>query len=478
VYYDTLRNADGCDSIVSLRLKINQPVTRDTVVNTCTPFVWQGKRYDVTGDYTFKTVTVNGCDSTVVLRLKVVKPKSDFAVSDSMMCFNENGFKFINKSSTEYGVRKFRWEFGNGIISDNESPGHRYSNAGSFAVALITTYTEYGCTDTVKRTIRVLPSPARPEVNVIGKPDFCEGEKTYLLTGDAAKYKWYRDGELLLDSTKVMIPKVSGVYMHQYIGSNGCKSEISDGKQIKINKVPKVPVVKEKERLYCIGSVGMPLQVESESGVTLAWYMPGKGDTAVFYTPVPSTLKAGRQDYYVKARGVGGCESDLVGMTVLVGTIRKPELRWEGNELVSDTGYASYGWLMDGKPVDSDKKSKHKPKMAGRFRVLVTNIYGCVDTSGEYNLVVTAINGTQPNSYVNMNIYPNPMKGKVSVDAGERPQKEYTIRVYDARGKTITTVLSKRQVTELNTSGMTSGQYMVEVSEGTKRKTMRVVKSE
>jgi hypothetical protein len=70
------------------------------------------------------------------------------------------------------------------------------------------------------------------------------------------------------------------------------------------------------------------------------------------------------------------------------------------------------------------------------------------------------------------------MRSKVMVDAGERPQKEYTIRVYDARGKTITTVLSKRQVTELNTSGMTSGQYMVEVSEGTKRKTMRVVKSE
>jgi Iap family predicted aminopeptidase len=101
-----------------------------------------------------------------------------------------------------------------------------------------------------------------------------------------------------------------------------------------------------------------------------------------------------------------------------------------------------------------------------------------VDTSAAFNLVVTAVNGTQPNSYVNMNIYPNPMRSKVLVDAGERPTKEYTIRVYDARGKTITTVLSKRQVTELNTAGMTSGQYMVEISEGTKRKTMRVVKSE
>jgi hypothetical protein len=79
---------------------------------------------------------------------------------------------------------------------------------------------------------------------------------------------------------------------------------------------------------------------------------------------------------------------------------------------------------------------------------------------------------------MNMRIYPNPFRGKLLVDAGERPQKEYTIRVYDARGKTITTVLSKRQVTELNTAGMTSGQYMVEVSEGTKRKTMRVVKGE
>ena len=73
IYRDTLRAANGCDSIVTLILTVNKPyynIIRETILegNSVEFF---GTTYTTSGTYTHYARTPEGCDSTTVLQLTV-----------------------------------------------------------------------------------------------------------------------------------------------------------------------------------------------------------------------------------------------------------------------------------------------------------------------------------------------------------------------------------------------------------------------
>jgi hypothetical protein len=82
-YVQTLSAATGCDSVVTLHLVINEPVTYefDTSVNEA--FVWNGETFTETGDYTQAFTAANGCDSIVTLHLNVLT-----GISEAEMLIN------------------------------------------------------------------------------------------------------------------------------------------------------------------------------------------------------------------------------------------------------------------------------------------------------------------------------------------------------------------------------------------------------
>ena len=74
----TLLAANGCDSIVTLDLTINSPVTSTEVVTACGSFTWiDGNTY--TSSDTSASITLvasNGCDSVVNLDLTIIPPSN------------------------------------------------------------------------------------------------------------------------------------------------------------------------------------------------------------------------------------------------------------------------------------------------------------------------------------------------------------------------------------------------------------------
>ena len=73
LYRDTLRAANGCDSIVTLILTVNKPyynIIRETILEG-NSVDFYGKTYNTTGTYTHYARTPEGCDSTTVLQLTV-----------------------------------------------------------------------------------------------------------------------------------------------------------------------------------------------------------------------------------------------------------------------------------------------------------------------------------------------------------------------------------------------------------------------
>lgn len=73
LYNDTIPNAVGCDSVITLNLTINQPTTSSVSVTECTSYTWaqNGMTYLASGAYTDTIPNTAGCDSIITLNLTI-----------------------------------------------------------------------------------------------------------------------------------------------------------------------------------------------------------------------------------------------------------------------------------------------------------------------------------------------------------------------------------------------------------------------
>ncbi|MGY8867843.1 MAG: hypothetical protein ACKVJK_19735, partial [Methylophagaceae bacterium] len=70
-YYDSLSNAVGCDSVVTLNLTVHSSIASNDSLVECDSTVWNGNVYTTTGIYIDTFQTINGCDSVVIMDLSI-----------------------------------------------------------------------------------------------------------------------------------------------------------------------------------------------------------------------------------------------------------------------------------------------------------------------------------------------------------------------------------------------------------------------
>lgn len=87
-YPITLVNAEGCDSIRTLKLTLNKPTHGEETLEECDSLFWHDQWYKESGDYTFETTNAAGCDSTVTLHL-TVHPSYHITLPDTTLCETE-----------------------------------------------------------------------------------------------------------------------------------------------------------------------------------------------------------------------------------------------------------------------------------------------------------------------------------------------------------------------------------------------------
>ena len=113
-YPITLVNAEGCDSIRTLKLTLNKPTHGEETLEECDSLFWHDQWYKESGDYTFETINVAGCDSTVTLHL-TIHPSYHITLPDTMGCVGvySDGYWFIDTLITTPGTytryKKTQW---------------------------------------------------------------------------------------------------------------------------------------------------------------------------------------------------------------------------------------------------------------------------------------------------------------------------------------------------------------------------------
>ena len=107
VYQDTIANFNGCDSIITINVSILQPAQFTDVQSSCGPYTWvDGITYTSSNNsatYTYTGGAANGCDSIITLDLTVnnaVSSTQTISACGSFHWINGNTYTSNNNSAT------------------------------------------------------------------------------------------------------------------------------------------------------------------------------------------------------------------------------------------------------------------------------------------------------------------------------------------------------------------------------------------
>ncbi len=193
----TLESMDGCDSVVTMTLTLypSYEVTESrTVCPSALPYTWNGKTFTAAGTQTATLQTVNGCDSVVTMTLTV---NDAFNITEERaVCLNELPYTWNGKTFTNAGTQTATLQSMAGCdsivtmiltvnptynvtdamaVCQSELPytwnGKTFTAAGTQTATL---QTVNGCDSVVTMTLMV-----NPTYNVTDAMTVCENELPY-----------------------------------------------------------------------------------------------------------------------------------------------------------------------------------------------------------------------------------------------------------------------------------------------------------
>jgi hypothetical protein len=105
VYTYRTQNTFGCDSVATLSLTVNRASTSSSDINACSQYTWNGQTFTQSGTYDYQTTNVHGCDSIATLRLNIYQP--DVVTSQQSACdtYTWNGQTYTQSGTYTYSTQ-------------------------------------------------------------------------------------------------------------------------------------------------------------------------------------------------------------------------------------------------------------------------------------------------------------------------------------------------------------------------------------
>nr|MBC8146702.1 PKD domain-containing protein [Bacteroidota bacterium] len=233
--------------------------------------------YNLSGNYTISLIVNDSCGYDTIQHSVTVWPKPimDFTKVKDTICVNEID-SFFNTSAS--ALSSVLWKFGDGMSSTLNNPTHSYSGPGLYNVTLIGTTANNNCTDSISKTVLVLP---KPNASINATPEFGCAALQVQFTGDSSFHFWsFGDGNTsgLLSPIHNYIQ--GGIYIVQLISENlyGCSDTAY--KTISVYTRPTANFNRSAD-----SSCTVPVQIlytnQSSSATSYLWLF-GNGTTSTF----------------------------------------------------------------------------------------------------------------------------------------------------------------------------------------------------
>jgi hypothetical protein len=126
-----------------------------------------------------------------------------------------------------------------------------------------------------------------------------------------------------------------------------------------------------------------------------------------------------------------------------------------------------YKWKKNGAAISGATNKNYTAHTAGTYRVQVTNSNGCSKVSA--GIVVTVpcklseseSDGVPITIGIDMNVYPNPTGGEITIQFADKPDAPIQIELTDMPGKVIERFEVTEQTVLLNKSDLANGIYFL-----------------
>lgn len=262
--------------------------------------------------------TSNGCVSTIAQQPVIINllPTVDFTPPSSV-CLPDGGALFADNSSIADGTQgsfSYYWTFGDGGISLQKDPLHRYTAVGPFDVKLRIT-TANGCVDSLRKVFNNIHP--QPKASFITDPlvgEVCLGDSIRFvstsngLDGTVTKWRWDL-GDGTTDTTfnfwhTYTTAKSYSVSLHVF-NSHDCVSDTIT-KTVIIDGYPNLNAGPDVYMLQGSSVVLNPIVTGANSSVQYLWSGPNLSNTTV-KNPIASP--ANDQEYIVKVTNGLGCSA-------------------------------------------------------------------------------------------------------------------------------------------------------------------------
>ncbi len=334
--------------------------------------------YTTEGNYVvnLQVTTAGGCSANVNGNI-TIHPIPVASFSAPAACLG-NPTAFNNTSNIATGsITTTNWNFNDSYTSNQNSPSHTFTTAGTHNVNLIIS-SAFGCSDTISQTVSV---NALPIPNAGADQTVCNGTTVNLNATGGTSYNWM-PGNLNTASASVS-PSTTTTYTVQVTNANGCTA--TDNVIVNINALPTANA--GANQTICNGS---PATLSGSGGISYSW-SPGGATTAnISVNPSATT------NYTLTVTDAYGCQdTDQVAVNVNARPIVSagPDQIICNGSIVSFTasGATTYQW----NPIGSTSQTVYvTPTTNSTYTLIGTDANGCVssDTVSVFVFAVPVVN--------------------------------------------------------------------------------------
>ncbi|MBU2020252.1 MAG: PKD domain-containing protein, partial [Bacteroidetes bacterium] len=262
------------------------------------------------GQYEVRLFANNNCDydTTSIIITVNPDPLMDFAFSPDSVCPNET-FRFTNLSTF---ANSYQWKFGDGDSSSLTHPSHAFQSTGWYDVTLKGFSTQYQCSTSVTKKVRVKQGPAADfELN----PPFGCAPLSVQFNNRSLRaqfIQWdFGNGNTGNGQTSNQVYDSLGIYLITLIAhnGNGCKDTVH--KTVSVYESPKVNFTSSISN-QCVTPFVAQFNNQSTGAINYNWSF---GDGQTSSSTNTSHAYPGKGPYTVTLIGenLQGCRDTLSG---------------------------------------------------------------------------------------------------------------------------------------------------------------------
>lgn len=307
-------------------------------------------------------------------------------------------------------------------------------------------------------------TPPRPDFNIGGTggqtTDWLGDRDAYLAKYDVnGNFEWVKlmGGTNGDNGNSVAVSRSGNVFCTGYYWSTTADYNVGGTGGV-INTVTSTATDAFLVMFGCNNTSSSSFEAAIECGATYHWAERAYTDSGSFVQVFPN---------------VSGCDSTVTLKLTLI-PMEKPVINVDSFKLGVVTSYPAYQWMKDDSLIPGETDSTYAVKANGNYRVIVTNEYGCKDTSDVYTVrnYTTGIDDLA-RLKSQIQVYPNPSADIVYIQA----PVQMGLVLTDLQGR----MLQRAEMQGTHTMSLkdlSDGVYLLHLrdKEGALIKTVKVVK--